>query len=607
MSASDPGFDGRAFARRLANAPGVYLMRDAEGRALYVGKARNLRKRVASYFDRRDKGPRIGLMISKIRAMEVSLTRTEAEALLLENEWIKSLKPRYNINLRDDKSYPWIRLSSDHAWPRIGFHRGGRSRPGEYFGPYSSAGAVREALSQVYRLFGIRQCPDSVFANRSRPCLQYQIKRCSAPCVGLIEREAYARDLDAARAFLKGESEVVVEHLSERMARASSALDFEMAALYRDRIQAVRSVQSGQFVTDGAEDLDVLALAREDSAAAVHVVEFRGGCNVGARSHFPGNIDPDMSDAELMAAFLGQYYAERRPPAEVIAWPAPAEAELLQQALGELRGRTFRLSSEVRSARRQWRDMATSNACDALRRRQQERDQVGRELAAIEQLLRLPQPPDRIECFDISHIGGSETVASCVVFKGRSMQRKLYRLFNIEGITPGDDYAAMEQALARRYRRVLEEEPDSLPDLVLIDGGRGQSDRARQVLAGLGLDRLPVVGIAKGPARRAGHETWVLDDREALPGPNHPASLLAQRIRDEAHRFAVRGHRKRRAKRVVASPLEAIAGIGPKRRQKLLAHFGGLKGVRSAGIEELERVDGINRQLAEAIYREMRR
>ncbi|NCO19091.1 MAG: excinuclease ABC subunit UvrC [Gammaproteobacteria bacterium] len=607
MSGNDASFDGRAFARRLANAPGVYLMRDTDGQPLYVGKARNLRKRVASYFDQRDKGPRIGLMISKIRSIEVSLTRTESEALLLENEWIKSLKPRYNINLRDDKSYPWIRLAGDPAFPRIGFHRGGRGRPGEYFGPYSSAAAVREALSQVYRLFGIRQCPDSVFAHRSRPCLQYQIKRCSGPCVGLIDRDAYARDLDAARAFLKGESEVVVEHLAERMAHASAALDFEAAALYRDRIQAVRSVQSGQFVTDAADDLDVLALAREGTTAAVQVVEFRGGRNVGARSYFPGNIDPDMSDAELMAAFLGQYYAERRPPAEVIAWPAPVEVELLEQALGDRRCRAFRLATEVRSARRQWRDMAASNARDSLRRRQQERDQVGRELTAIEQLLRLPGPVERIECFDISHIGGTETVASCVVFKGRSMQRKSYRLFNIDGITPGDDYAAMEQALARRYRRVLEDDPDSLPDLVLIDGGRGQSDRARQVLAGLGLDRLPVVGIAKGPARRAGHETWVLDHREAVPGPNHPASLLAQRIRDEAHRFAVRGHRKRRAKRVVESPLEAIAGIGPKRRHKLLAHFGGLKGVRSAGIEELERVDGINRQLAEAIYREMHR
>ncbi|MFU8876656.1 MAG: excinuclease ABC subunit UvrC, partial [Wenzhouxiangellaceae bacterium] len=558
------------------------------------------------YFDKRDKGPRISLMISKIRAIEVSLTRTEAEALLLENEWIKALKPRYNINLRDDKSYPWIRLTSHQDFPRIGFYRGGRSKPGEYFGPFSSAGAVREALNQVYRLFGIRQCTDSVFANRSRPCLQYQIKRCSAPCVDYIDQADYARDVAAARAFLKGESETVVEHLAERMEQASRALDFESAALYRDRIQAIRGVQSEQFVTDGAEELDVIALARAGAVAAVQVVEFRAGRNVGARSFFPSNVDADDADAEVMAAFLGQYYAERLPPAEIIAWPLPADEELLAQALTSRRERSVRISGQVRGERRQWRELAATNARDALRRRQQERDQVGRELSALQELLKLPEPARRIECFDISHISGTETVASCVVFDEGRMQRKQYRHFNIADITPGDDYAAMDQALTRRYRRVLEEAPDSLPDLVLIDGGRGQSDRARNVLAGLGLDQLPVVGIAKGPARRAGHETWVMAEREAVPGPNHPASLLAQRIRDEAHRFAISSHRKRRGKRAVSSPLEAIAGVGPRRRQKLLAHFGGLKGVRAAGIEELSRVEGINRQLAEKIYRHLR-
>jgi len=599
-------FDGRAFARELAASPGVYLMRDAEGKPLYVGKARNLKKRVSSYFDKRDKGARIGLMISKIRAIEVSLTRTEAEALLLENEWIKALKPRYNINLRDDKSYPWIRLTSHQDYPRIGFYRGGRSKPGEYFGPFSSAGAVREALNQVYRLFGIRQCTDSVFANRSRPCLQYQIKRCSAPCVDYIDQADYARDVAAAQAFLKGESETVVEHLAERMEQASRALDFESAALYRDRIQAIRGVQSEQFVTDGAEDLDVIALARAGAVAAVQVVEFRAGRNVGARSFFPSNVDPDDADADVMAAFLGQYYAERLPPAEIIAWPLPVDQELLAQALTSRRERSVRISGQVRGERRQWRELAATNARDALRRRQQERDQVGRELSALQELLKLPEPARRIECFDISHISGTETVASCVVFDEGRMQRKQYRHFYISDITPGDDYAAMDQALTRRYRRVLEEAPDTLPDLVLIDGGRGQSDRARKVLAGLGLDQLPVVGIAKGPARRAGHETWVMAEREAVPGPNHPASLLAQRIRDEAHRFAISSHRKRRGKRAVSSPLEAIAGVGPRRRQKLLAHFGGLKGVRAAGIEELSRVEGINRQLAEKIYQHLR-
>jgi excinuclease ABC subunit C len=545
-------------------------------------------------------------MVSKIASMEVSLTRTETEALLLENEWIKALAPRYNINLRDDKSYPWIRLTTHQAFPRIGFYRGSRSQPGEYFGPYSSAGAVRETLNQVYRLFGIRQCTDSVFANRSRPCLQYQIKRCSAPCVGYIDEADYARDVEAAKAFLNGRNDVVVDHLGRRMQAASEALDFETAAVLRDRIRAIRKIQSEQFVTDGAEDLDVLALAVEGRVAAVQAVEFRGGRNVGGRTFFPSNIDPDAGEARVMAQFLGQYYAERLPPAEIIVSPEPADRKLIEEALAERRGRRIRIAARVRGERRQWQRMAAHNAVDALRRRRDERDQVGRELTALAELLRLPAPPERIECFDISHISGTQTVASCVVHTAAGMQRKLYRHFNIEGIEPGDDYAAMEQVLKRRYRRVLTEDPDSMPDLVMIDGGRGQSDRARAVLAELGLDQLPVVGIAKGPARRAGHETWVLDEREAVPGPNHPASLLAQRIRDEAHRFAVHGHRRRRQKKATESPLERVPGVGPKRRQRLLNHFGGLKGVRAAGVEELSRVDGIDRRLAEAIYAHLR-
>ncbi|MDX1625965.1 MAG: excinuclease ABC subunit UvrC [Wenzhouxiangellaceae bacterium] len=600
-------FDGKAAARKLSQSPGVYLMRDEEGRPLYVGKARNLRKRVSSYFDRRDKGPRIGLMVSKVRSIETSITRTETEALLLENEWIKSLKPRYNINLRDDKSYPWIRLTSHQEYPRIGFYRGGRSRPGDYFGPYSSAGAVRETLNQVYRLFGVRQCRDSVFANRSRPCLQYQIKRCSAPCVGYISREDYAEDVRAATAFLQGENETVAEHLSERMEEASKALDFETAAVLRDRLQAIRKIQSSQFVTDGGEEVDVLALALAGGTAAVQVVEFRAGRNVGGRTFFPANVEPDDPPERVMSAFLGQYYAERPPPAEIIVAPSPDEHGLWEEALASRRGRKVRIAVNVRGDRRKWLQMAEANAVDALRRRREERDQKGRELAALADLLKLPAPPARIECFDISHMQGDQTVASCVVHTPSGMQKKLYRHFNIADITPGDDYAAMEQALARRYRRMLHETPDEVPDLVLIDGGKGQSSRAREVLSGLGLDAIPVVGISKGPARRAGHETWILADREVVPGPNHPASLLAQRIRDEAHRFAVRGHRRRRQRKGTDSPLEAIPGIGPKRRQKILSHFGGLKGVRAAGIEELERVEGVNRQLAEAIYAHLRK
>lgn len=605
MAKSPTSFDGRAFVKTLSNAPGVYLMRDSAGKPLYVGKAGNLKKRVASYFNRTDKAGRIALMVSKIASMEVSLTRTEAEALLLENEWIKALKPRYNIDLRDDKSYPWIRLTSHQDFPRVGFYRGGRSRPGEYFGPYSSAGAVRESLNQIYRLFGIRQCQDSVFKNRSRPCLQYQIKRCSAPCVGLIEPEDYAADVEAARAFLKGENERVVEHLNHRMKKASQVLDFETAATLRDQVQAVRKIQSGQYVTNAADELDVLALARAGSMLAVQVVEFREGRNIGSRVFFPGRVDAEAGEASLLSAFLGQYYAERIPPRELIVPIAPDDHALWQQAFSQRKQKQVKISTRVRGQRRQWLEMAKINAQDALRRRMQERDQVGRELESLGELLKLSAPPARIECFDISHISGTETVASCVVHTPAGMQRKDYRYFNIEGITPGDDYAAMQHALERRYRRVLDESPDELPDLILIDGGRGQSDRAREVLADLGLDAIPVVGIAKGPARRAGYETWVMAGREVQPGPNHPASLLAQRIRDEAHRFAVRGHRRRRQKRAQQSVLEDVAGVGPKRRQKLLSHFGGLQGVRAAGVEELAKVEGINRQLAEQIYRHL--
>lgn len=599
-------FDAAAFVKSLSSSPGVYLMKDAEGRALYVGKARNLKKRVGSYFTRSAKAGRIALMVSKVADIQVSLTRTEAEALLLENEWIKSLKPRYNINLRDDKSYPWIRLNSKHPFPRLGFYRGSRKKGSEYFGPYSSAGAVRESLNQVYRLFGIRQCQNSVFNNRSRPCLQYQIKRCSAPCVGLIGEDEYAEDLNAARAFLNGENEQVVEHLSNRMNKASQALDFEQAARLRDQIKSVRSVQSSQFVTDGADELDVIALARSGASLSVQVVVFRDGRNAGSRVFFPSQVDPDAEDASLMSAFIGQYYAERLPPRECILSQAPEDQDLWQQVFSERKQRQVKLTASVRGQRRQWLNMALLNAGDALRRRLEERDQVGRELQALADLLKLDGPPERIECFDISHISGTETVASCVVHGTSGMQRKLYRYFNIEGITPGDDYAAMQQVLERRYRRALQETPDELPDLILIDGGRGQTDRARDVLSALGLDALPVVGIAKGPARRAGFETWILANREAQPGPNHAASLLAQRIRDEAHRFAVQGHRRRRQKRAQQSPLEGVAGVGPKRRQKLLSHFGGLQGVKAAGIEELARVEGINRSLAESIYQHLR-
>lgn len=598
-------FDGAVFARSLGTGPGVYLMRDGDNRVLYVGKARNLRRRVGSYFDRRDKGSRINLMVRKIASMEVSLTRTEAEALLLENEWIKACKPRFNINLRDDKSYPWLRLDPSHPFPRIAFHRGSRKHGGEYFGPYSSAGAVRESLNQIYRLFGIRQCRDSIFANRTRPCLQYQIGRCSAPCVGLISKEDYQRDLDAARRLLKGEDAAVIEYLSERMQAASQTLDFETAARLRDHIQSLQRVRSSQFVAGDSENLDVIAMATAGGQAAVQVVEFRQGRNIGGRCFFPGNLHAELGQDEIMAAFLGQFYAERIPPAEVLLSHAPTEAELWAEALTRRRSGPVRLAWRLRSQRAQWVRMAQNNAEDALRRRLSERDQIGRGLEALAELIDLPSPPQRIECFDISHISGTETVGACVVFGPGGAKRQQYRHYNIDDVQPGDDYAALEQALTRRYKRALEQ-AETLPDLVLIDGGLGQLNRARSVMSELGLDAIPLMGVAKSPARKAGYERFILGEREVMPGPHHPVSHLVQQIRDEAHRFAVRGHRRRRQKRAQASPLESIPGIGPARRQRLLNYFGGLQSLSTAGAEDLMKVPGIHRELAERIVAHLR-
>lgn len=598
-------FDGAAFARSLATGPGVYLMKDADGKILYVGKARNLRRRVSSYFDRRDKGSRINLMVRKIASMEVSLTRTEAEALLLENEWIKAYRPRFNINLRDDKSYPWIRLDTRHPYPRIAFHRGSRKQGGEYFGPFSSAGAVRESLNQIYRLFGIRQCRDSVFANRSRPCLQYQIGRCSGPCVGLISEVDYQRDLDAARRLLKGEDAAVIEYLGERMQAASQALEFEQAARLRDHIQSLQRVRSNQFVAGDGENLDVIGMALAGGQAALQVVEFRQGRNVGGRCFFPGNLHAELGPDEIMAAFLGQFYAERIPPAEVLLSHEPAESALWAEALGRRRAAQVRLAWRLRGQRAQWVRMALTNAEDALRRRLSERDQIGRGLTALAELIELPSPPQRIECFDISHISGTETVGACVVFGPGGANKAQYRHYNIDDVQPGDDYAALARALTRRYRRALEQ-AETLPDLVLIDGGSGQLNRAREVMAGLGLDAIPMMGVAKGPARKAGYERFIVGDREVMPGPYHPVSHLVQQIRDEAHRFAISGHRRRRQKRAHGSPLERIPGVGPTRRQRLLNHFGGLQGLSEAGPEDLMKVPGIHRELAERIVQHLR-
>jgi excinuclease ABC subunit C len=596
-------FDGKSFAARLPTRPGVYLMRDESGEPLYVGKARNLRKRVASYFDARPKIERIMRMVARIRQIEVSLTRTEGEALLLENEWIKALRPRYNILLRDDKSYPWIALSTDHPFPRVAFHRGARDSGKRYFGPYPSAGSVRESINLIQKLFRIRNCEDSYFSHRKRPCLQHQIRRCTAPCVGLVSRDSYAEQVSDAILFLQGKNQVVLTRLIARMEQASRALEFEAAALYRDQIGTLKQMQAQQFVSGRQADIDFIALAQEQGLSCVQVVSIRGGRNLGQRSHFPAQAE-DCPAEEVMEAFLGQYYQARQPPAQIVLSHAPQNPVLLASVFSSSAERKVSLQAHPRGDRRKMLQLATSNARQSLKMRLASKANMATQFEALQGLLDLDEAPASVECFDISHTAGQQAVGACVVFDSNGPVKSRYRRYNLTGIEPGDDYAAMRQVLSRRYGRMQAQE-GTLPGLVLIDGGKGQLRQAEDVFAELGLTGIPVIGIAKGRGRRAGEEDWITAApyRALHPGPESPASHLVQQIRDEAHRFAITGHRGRRQKAATRSTLELIPGIGPRRRRALLNHFGGLQGVSKAGVEELSSVPGINRVLAEEIFR----
>ena len=599
-AADGPGFDGKAFASGLSLAPGVYRMYAADDSLLYVGKAGALRKRVASYFANTPKTPRIHSMVAQIARMDVTVTRTEAEALLLENQLIKSLLPRYNVLLRDDKSYPYVLLTQE-TWPRIAFHRGPRSVPGRYFGPYPSAGAVRETLNLMQKLFKIRNCEDSVFRNRTRPCLQYQIGRCSAPCVELVEDAAYRESVRQAGLFLDGRSDELSGELSRAMESASERLEFEEAARLRDLIGSIRSLQARQYVDGHAADLDVLACAMRGSTACVLLLAFRDGRNLGTRTFFP-KTNGEESAEEVLGAFVSQYYGEQIPPQEIVLDREIPDSELLEAAFTSAAGRKVQLKWNVRSERAGYLDLARRNAEIALVTEITSRGAQTARSEALKELLGLAEPAQRIECFDISHTMGEATVASCVVFDANGAVRSQYRRFNITGIEPGDDYAAMHQAIERRFRRAVEE-GGVLPDVLLIDGGAGQLAQARGVLADLGITSVVLVGVAKGEERRAGHETLVLaDGSEVRPGAASPALQLIQQVRDEAHRFAITGHRGKRQKARMTSKLEDIAGIGPRRRASLLKHFGGLAGLKAAGADEIARVEGINAALAERIY-----
>ncbi len=585
-------FDAKAFVAGLPSLPGVYRMLGRGGEALYVGKARDLKKRVASYFNKGGHGPRTQMMLGQVASIEVTATRSEGEALLLENNLIKSLAPRYNILFRDDKSYPYLMVTA-HRYPRLGFHRGAKDRRNRYFGPFPHAYAVRESIQLLQRVFQLRTCEDTVFEHRSRPCLLHQIKRCTAPCTGNITPELYAEDVANAALFLEGREDDVIGNLTRKMSGASDARQYEQAAAYRDQVRALSRVQARQYVeSNRGVDADVVGCVIEGAIACVNLVMIRTGRHVGDRSFFPANAE-GAAAGEVVSAFLEQHYAEQPPPGLVVT-SEPVELEGVE------------VVTPSHGERRIWLDMARKNALLAIAQRVRDRATQEGRLLALRDALGLPEGAQRIECFDISHTMGEATVASCVVYDGQQMQKSEYRRFNIRGVTPGDDYAAMRQVLERRYERITAQ-AGKIPDLILIDGGRGQLGVASSVLRDLGLHHVCVVGVAKGPERKPGEEELVLESeaRTLQLAPSHPGLHLIQQIRDEAHRFAIVGHRARRGKARTTSMLNEIPGIGAKRRQALIEHFGGLRGVQAAAIDDIMKVAGISRPLAERIYRHL--
>ena len=621
-------FDPAAVITGLPHLPGVYRMLNGTGEALYVGKALDLKKRVASYFQKAGGlSPRIQLMLGQVAAVETTVTRSEAEALLLEHNLIKTLSPRYNILFRDDKSYPYLVLTG-HRFSRLGFHRGSLDKRHRHFGPFPNAGAVRESIQLLQKAFRLRTCGDTVFSNRSRPCLLHQIRRCSAPCVGLISESDYADDVGSAILFLSGKEDEVIQRLASRMDAAASGMRYEEAAIFRDQIAALRKVREKQFVSGEGVDADVIACGRAAGVVCVNLVMIRGGRHLGDKNFFPRNAD-DSDLQHVLEAFVPQHYLEHAVPSQIVAGER-LDAAALERLLSERAGRKVSIHANPGGARRAWLAMATRNA--QLGAAQALGSQATQEtrLAALQQALDLPETVQRIECFDVSHTQGEATVASCVVYDKSAMQKGEYRHYNIQvraddrspsdlgaiertrgavhraGIEPGDDYGAMREVLTRRYRKIVAGE-GKVPDLVLIDGGKGQLAVATGVFAELGLSDVALVAVAKGPERRPGQEQLMAaGGREPLAlGTDHPGLHLIQQIRDEAHRFAIQGHRARRGKARSGSTLEKISGIGAKRRQRLLARFGGLRGLLAASVDELAQIESISRTLAEKIHREL--
>ena len=595
-------FDPNVFVDNLTQRPGAYQMLDAAGRVIYVGKAKNLRRRVASYFGGRPQDAKTMAMVAKVADVRVTVTGTETEALMLEYNLIKRHKPRFNVLLRDDKSYPYIRVRVDQKFPQVTFYRGSRRAAGRLFGPYPSAGSVRETLNQLQKLFQVRQCEDSYFSHRQRPCLQYQIQRCRAPCVGLVSAEEYQRDVEHAMMFLQGHSESITKILVQRMESASGDLDFERAAQYRDQLAKLKSVESRQLVTRSRGDMDAIGLVCDQGVNCVAVMSFRGGRLLGSRSHYP-RVASETLPEEIMRAFLLQYYGRRESPHEILISHSVSDAGALAEMLSARAHRRVEIKHRVRGDRRAWVEMVLTNAAHAASLRKKSGAVIARQLRALAYSLKLGELPQRLACFDVSHTAGESAVASCVVFGPEGPLKSEYRRFNISGITGGDDYAAMTQALERWCGRLTKAE-GTVPDVLFIDGGRGQLGAASSAVDELRSGGMRLVGVAKGPRRQPGRERLYLEDRRTplKLESDSPALHLILQLRDEAHRFAIAGHRSRRQKRRAVSPLEGIPGVGPKRRRELLRQFGGLQGVTRAGVADLARVKGISRRLAKLIY-----
>ena len=598
-------FDPSSFLKQLTSSPGIYQMLDKAGEIIYVGKAKNLKKRVSSYFLKKHEHSKTTHMVSKIYDINIVVTQTEVEALLLESNLIKKYKPRYNILLRDDKSYPYIRLEKHHDYPHLSIYRGIPNSKFSLFGPFPNATAVKETLEFLNKLFKLRSCSNSFFKHRSRPCLQYQIKRCTAPCVGYITKDLYSDNLAMATAFLNGHSDQLLRDIESRMSKASEQLDFEKAVIYRDQLQSLRAIQVRQRVSNKGGDADVLAVMFRENISCVVLLKIRNGQVIGSYKFFPklSKLDRDSDKQTILEAFISQYYLHNPAvvPKEIIA--NSDISTLLLETLCQIAQQKCIFLYAPRGLKSKWLDLAMENAEHALNTKLLSKNNVRARYLALAELLLLDSVPKHMECFDISHTGGELTVASCVVFDGNGPKKSAYRKFNINGITGGDDYAAMEQVLTRRYKRLINES-QAMPDLLVIDGGRGQVNIAQKVMEKLNLEKLKIIGVAKGEGRKPGLETIIVafDGREVTLDADDPALHLIQHIRDESHRFAITSHRKKREAKTMTSVLEDIEGIGAKRRQALLKRFGGLQNLKTASVDEIMQVPGINKALALMIH-----